>query len=141
MLLCSFSCYILSMYIFFLMIRLPPSSTRTDTLFPYTTLFRSGQRQQEAVGHRVDDRRAALYRLHLFLEVRRPGGQRHRLQPGRQAALGRLRLRQHRLELGKAAEPDLHSVSPALASWRFSSARSSQKQPLGWLIMAKSTVL
>src|SRR3546814_20501018 len=26
---------------FFLMIRRPPSSTRTDTLFPYTTLFRS----------------------------------------------------------------------------------------------------
>src|SRR3546814_8550981 len=24
------------------MIRLPPKSTRTDTLFPYTTLFRSG---------------------------------------------------------------------------------------------------
>src|SRR3546814_4743276 len=31
------------MYItfFFLMIRRPPRSTRTDTLFPYTTLFRS----------------------------------------------------------------------------------------------------
>src|SRR3546814_19017037 len=28
-------------YIFFLMIRRPPRSTRTDTLFPYTTLFRS----------------------------------------------------------------------------------------------------
>src|SRR3546814_10661697 len=27
---------------FFLMIRRPPSSTRTDTLFPFTTLFRSG---------------------------------------------------------------------------------------------------
>src|SRR3546814_13423897 len=27
---------------FFLMIRRPPRSTRTDTLFPYTTLFRSG---------------------------------------------------------------------------------------------------
>src|SRR3546814_7530836 len=27
--------------VFFLMIRLPPRSTRTDTLFPYTTLFRS----------------------------------------------------------------------------------------------------
>src|SRR3546814_11157636 len=26
---------------FFLIIRLPPRSTRTDTLFPYTTLFRS----------------------------------------------------------------------------------------------------
>src|SRR3546814_11463540 len=25
------------------MIRLPPRSTRTDTLFPYTTLFRSGR--------------------------------------------------------------------------------------------------
>src|SRR3546814_8548173 len=29
--------------IFFLMIRLQPTSTRTDTLFPYTTLIRSGQ--------------------------------------------------------------------------------------------------
>src|SRR3546814_14550880 len=29
---------------FFLMIRRPPRSTRTDTLFPYTTLFRSHQR-------------------------------------------------------------------------------------------------
>src|SRR3546814_19520259 len=28
-------------YYFFLMIRRPPRSTRTDTLFPYTTLFRS----------------------------------------------------------------------------------------------------
>src|SRR3546814_13303371 len=33
-----------SMYVFcffFYMLRLPPRSTRTDTLFPYTTLFRS----------------------------------------------------------------------------------------------------
>src|SRR3546814_273493 len=29
------------MFVFFLMIRRPPRSTRTDTLFPYTTLFRS----------------------------------------------------------------------------------------------------
>src|SRR3546814_1441778 len=28
-------------FFFFLMIRRPPISTRTDTLFPYTTLFRS----------------------------------------------------------------------------------------------------
>src|SRR3546814_3073946 len=28
---------------FFLMIRRPPRSTRTDTLFPYTTLFRSAK--------------------------------------------------------------------------------------------------
>src|SRR3546814_10091573 len=30
---------------FFLMIRRPPRSTRTDTLFPYTTLFRSSPRR------------------------------------------------------------------------------------------------
>src|SRR3546814_13781029 len=30
-----------SRFFFFLMIRRPPRSTRTDTLFPYTTLFRS----------------------------------------------------------------------------------------------------
>src|SRR3546814_5234300 len=29
----------------FLMIRRPPRSTRTDTLFPYTTLFRSEERE------------------------------------------------------------------------------------------------
>src|SRR3546814_11914762 len=28
-------------FVFFLMIRRPPRSTRTDTLLPYTTLFRS----------------------------------------------------------------------------------------------------
>src|SRR3546814_20538603 len=35
---------------FFLMIRRPPRSTRTDTLVPYTTLFRSqaGMRVEEA---------------------------------------------------------------------------------------------
>src|SRR3546814_13631212 len=32
---------ILLLSFFFLMIRRPPRSTRTDTLFPYTTLFRS----------------------------------------------------------------------------------------------------
>src|SRR3546814_14138395 len=35
------SCLILFFLFFFLMIRRPPRSTRTDTLFPYTTLFRS----------------------------------------------------------------------------------------------------
>src|SRR3546814_14023667 len=35
--------------LFFLMSRRPPRSTRTDTLFPYTTLFRS-----EPVGRQTD---------------------------------------------------------------------------------------
>src|SRR3546814_11016063 len=35
-------CFVVFFFLFFfLMIRRPPRSTRTDTLFPYTTLFRS----------------------------------------------------------------------------------------------------
>src|SRR3546814_16491806 len=34
------------------MIRLPPRSTRTDTLFPYTTLFRSRPGEHRAQPHR-----------------------------------------------------------------------------------------
>src|SRR3546814_7334936 len=43
------------------MIRLPPRSTRTDTLFPYTTLFRS-----KVIGHPVSCRafRTAINPLH-----------------------------------------------------------------------------
>src|SRR3546814_3515728 len=36
--------------VFFLMIRRPPISTRTDTLFPYTTLFRSRRRRARRRG-------------------------------------------------------------------------------------------
>src|SRR3546814_18478607 len=37
--------------LFFLMIRRPPRSTRTDTLFPYTTLFRSPPRGSRKLRH------------------------------------------------------------------------------------------
>src|SRR3546814_19628313 len=37
----SLLCLHILSFFFFLMIRRPPRSTRTDTLFPYTTLFRS----------------------------------------------------------------------------------------------------
>src|SRR3546814_15104711 len=51
--------YLLLFYFifFFLMIRRPPRSTRTDTLFPYTTLFRSKQRRAAS---RIAARAAAL---------------------------------------------------------------------------------
>src|SRR3546814_14116741 len=57
MLLCLLSVWLV---FFFLMIRRPPRSTRTDTLFPYTTLFRSagdtlyrtGQCDDERIGCR-----------------------------------------------------------------------------------------
>src|SRR3546814_19887414 len=57
-----------SLFFLFLMIRRPPRSTRTDTLFPYTTLFRSGLRradgqlQQRATGDA--DGRAGAGRAH-----------------------------------------------------------------------------
>src|SRR3546814_11217259 len=37
------------------MIRRPPRSTRTDTLFPYTTLFRSSDCQRHGWDHPVDE--------------------------------------------------------------------------------------
>src|SRR3546814_20056952 len=49
-------CYL--SFLVFLIIRRPPRSTRTDTLFPYTTLFRSeldpGMPRRHAVGVLVD---------------------------------------------------------------------------------------
>src|SRR3546814_18907482 len=51
---------------FFLMIPQPPRSTRTDTLFPYTTLFRS---LRSGAGDRAGDRSRA--------DRRRPAHARH----------------------------------------------------------------
>src|SRR3546814_7905195 len=56
------------------MIRRPPRSTRTDTLFPYTTLFRSADRlvhqlvggQQVEVEILLDDRQAGTRQRHRF---------------------------------------------------------------------------
>src|SRR3546814_8257766 len=48
----------IALWFFFLMIRRPPRSTRTDTLFPYTTLFRS---QGLRVSLAVDDRGLAFF--------------------------------------------------------------------------------
>src|SRR3546814_15102827 len=45
--------FVFSLTVFFLMIRRPPRSTRTDTLFPYTTLFRSVASQ--GVSHDLAD--------------------------------------------------------------------------------------
>src|SRR3546814_7929348 len=48
-------------YLFFVIVRRPPRSTRTDTLFPYTTLFRSSrtpapQRRSERTRQRSPNR-------------------------------------------------------------------------------------
>src|SRR3546814_6663554 len=55
---------------FFLMIRQPPRSTRTDTLFPYTTLCRS-----EAARHRKEAARGAGgWRVRAGAAARPPAG-------------------------------------------------------------------
>src|SRR3546814_10637648 len=50
-------CWYYIVYFVFLMIRRPPRSTRTDTLFPYTTLFRSSaaciEQRADLFDHRV----------------------------------------------------------------------------------------
>src|SRR3546814_5296374 len=46
------------------MIRRPPRSTRTDTLFPYTTLFRSGQPELREPRTIL----AAFYKLERFVD-------------------------------------------------------------------------
>src|SRR3546814_12957145 len=75
------------LFFFFLMIRRPPRSTRTDTLFPYTTLFRSAQRHPRRDEHgrtaaartRVDRRqRTVLARLAAILAAPRPETGHHR---------------------------------------------------------------
>src|SRR3546814_15579203 len=52
------------LFFFFLMLRRPPRSTRTDTLFPYTTLFRSALGHEPGFqGHGVVRREVDVDRL------------------------------------------------------------------------------
>src|SRR3546814_4635366 len=79
------------------MIRRPPRSTRTDTLFPYTTLFRSTQHRGTRVSEAGDGRRRHAGTddgLHA-------GGNavhHHGLQPGPQRAVP-VRSEEHTSEL------------------------------------------
>src|SRR3546814_20803529 len=50
------------------MIRRPPRSTRTDTLFPYTTLFRSRRDGLKAEIAKIDEDVAALDRVLALLD-------------------------------------------------------------------------
>src|SRR3546814_14602897 len=84
-------------FFFFLMIRRPPRSTRTDTLFPYTTLFRS---LRPLAGGREEGRSQAQPCEHLG---------RHRRRGGRAAEAGD-RQRLPGLVAGGPAGPDRKST-------------------------------
>src|SRR3546814_2368415 len=101
------------MWCFFVMIRRPPRSTRTDTLFPYPTLFRSARHWRAAERSLQprprrprDDPGVLPLRLDLR-ELRREGsrGRRQRLGSGRDTGArtdpppGELRSEEHTSEL------------------------------------------
>src|SRR3546814_5321645 len=69
------------MIFFFLMIRRPPRSTRTDTLFPYTTLFDLFQIDNGEPVH-IDTRRAALLLLVERIAQNEPSGHAERQRQG-----------------------------------------------------------
>src|SRR3546814_17978615 len=68
------------------MIRRPPRSTRTDTLFPYTTLFRSGRGDRR--DHRARGQSAVQRRQGRGVHPRRPQ-RAGRLADGRRHPQGR----------------------------------------------------
>src|SRR3546814_11836068 len=94
-------------FIFFLMIRRPPKSTRTDTLFPYTTLFRSDPAlpgRRPATGCR---------RLRVLARPRRQASDPRRHAAGAGVALARL-LRAARTRAGPGRRHGLPLRPPRL---------------------------
>src|SRR3546814_16421640 len=78
-------------FFFCLMIRRPPRSTRTDTLFPYTTRFRSEHPGRERIGRAGDRRRHdGGHAGELAIDVGEPepgddGSDRRHAQPGQRS--------------------------------------------------------
>src|SRR3546814_4452658 len=83
--------FLLLSHLFFLTLRRPPRSTRTDTLFPYTTLFRSqhppmlARRRHSTLRRRLRSPRPksglAVAELELLPAAARAGGVARRLVP------------------------------------------------------------
>src|SRR3546814_5215640 len=80
------------------MIRRPPRSTRTDTLFPYTTLFRSPLHLQARVRDELRGRRENRLRDCRHASAPEFGGLLHRLQ-GPAEIRHRCRSEEHTSEL------------------------------------------
>src|SRR3546814_19092399 len=107
-------------FFFFLMIRRPPRSTRTDTLFPYTTLFRSIAVHGGKVGPGLVAQRDDILRQ----PASSAGGNGHMLRRQRrrqrhQAAL-RLRNRKQAHDAGPSPAAQSPDLPPPLASSRTS---------------------
>src|SRR3546814_13974003 len=95
------------------MIGRPPRSTRTDTLFPYTTLFRSWRLQERAVGNY----RTGCATAAAPAKAKRPG-------QGRGAKVHRQGVRRYSrthtcCRQMKAMQPDMPSFWPPSSSSTF----------------------
>src|SRR3546814_6149561 len=121
--------------LFLLMIRQPPRSTRTETLFPYTTLFRSPHRPQRHPAlwrKRAGHRRAGWPHRRSATEDRGDGaaGDRRRPAPGDAA------LRRQPLPHGPdpqprpaAAEPERHPAGRPRPLGRAETAFDARGEP------------
>src|SRR3546814_2640808 len=113
--------------------RRPPRSTRTDTLFPYTTLFRSlvggcvaGLETTALVDRNVDQHAAALHRRDHFAGDKLGGG-RARNKHGADHQLGLahgLRSEEHTSEL-----QSLMRISYAVFCLKKKNTKKKEKQP------------
>src|SRR3546814_9816530 len=97
---------------FFVMIRRPPRSTRTDTLFPYTTLFRSDRRSPlpPHLGRRSDhalDPRGDAFHLAVGAQA---------VQPLLPAEAGRLVAAERRLDAAREIFVDIDLAGVDVAS-------------------------
>src|SRR3546814_3505119 len=86
------------------MIRRPPRSTRTDTLFPYTTLFRSEREEihrERVVEIDKSEQRTARHALHAVLSTGERRLQRDEIDDFRQGQgdHGEIRSEEHTSEL------------------------------------------
>src|SRR3546814_20780676 len=129
------ACCVAVCVVFFLMIRRPPRSTRTDTLFPYTTLFRSDEveRVRLVIEVAVGARRRRGVRLFCGIEQRqRLGGAADRADAD-VAGVGKTRhLARHGAEADTGVGRIIGGIEPAVveaealvrATWQETGRRS-----------------
>src|SRR3546814_13432414 len=101
------------------MIRRPPGSTRTDTLFPYTTLFRSRRQPAEPIARYGADRV-----LLLAIVPDRAAAAQHRL---RQLRIGDVGTAEHGLHQFVAADRAIAVLDQATQAFRSEERREGKE--------------